>query len=130
VDGMISTQQFLKDVYEAFNRRDFEKVLAVMKPDVKWANGMEGGFVYGRDAVREYWRKQFEVTHSLLEPLKFETDDNYRNIVTVRLTVKDLQDTLLLERTVKQIFTFENGQISLFEIEDSEPLQKALGLED
>ena len=28
-----------------------------MRPDVKWANGLEGGFVYGRNAVREYWTR-------------------------------------------------------------------------
>lgn len=93
-----------------------------MKPDVKWANGMEGGFVYGRDEVREYWKKQFEVTQSHLEPLRFDTDESGRNIVTVHLTVKDLHGNLLAERTIKQIFTIEDALISLFEIANSEPL--------
>ena len=93
-----------------------------MKPDVKWANGMEGGFVHGRGEVRDYWKKQFEVTQSHLEPLRFDTDKIGRNIVTANLTVKDLQGNLLVERTIKQIFTIENGQISRFEIADSEPL--------
>jgi len=120
---MTSEQEYLQNLYKAFNNREFEKIFALMEPDVKWANGMEGGFVYGRDAVREYWRKQFEVTQSQLEPLKFEKDDNNRNIVTVHLIVRDLQGNLLAERTVKQIFTIENGLITLFEIEDSEPLK-------
>ena len=114
--------QLLQNLYEAFNKREFEKVLSTMRPDVKWANGMEGGFVYGRDAVREYWRKQFEVVQSHLEPLGFEVDENNRNVVTVHLVVRDLGGTLLLEKTVQQIFTFENGLISLFEIGGTEPL--------
>lgn len=119
---MTSSQQFLENLYDAFNRREFETVIALMKPDVKWANGMEGGFVYGRDEVREYWKKQFEVTQSHLEPLRFDTDESGRNIVTVHLTVKDLHGNLLAERTIKQIFTIEDALISLFEIANSEPL--------
>ena len=123
MNNMTSEQQFLETLYDAFNKREFEKIFAMMQPDVKWANGMDGGFIYGRDAVREYWRKQFEVTQGQLEPLKFETDENNRSIVTVHLIVRDLQGNVLVARTVKQMFTIENGLISLFEIGDSEPLK-------
>ncbi|MBV9490684.1 MAG: nuclear transport factor 2 family protein, partial [Verrucomicrobia bacterium] len=37
----------LRRAYEAFNRRDVDAVLAVMQPDVEWANGLEGGTVQG-----------------------------------------------------------------------------------
>jgi hypothetical protein len=123
MSDMTSEQrQLLQNLYEAFNKREFERILSMMQPNVKWANGMDGGFVYGRDAVREYWRKQFEVTQGQLEPLKFETDENNRNIVTVHLVVRDLAGNLLAEKTVQQIFTIENGLISLFEINGAEPL--------
>jgi len=101
-------------------------IISLMHPDVKWANGMEGGFVYGRDAVREYWRKQFEIIQGQLEPLEYETDEKNRNIVTVHLVVRDLEGNLLLEKTVKHIFTIENDLISLFEIGDTQPLQKTI----
>lgn len=109
-------QQFLRNLYEAFNRREIEKILALMQPNVRWANGMEGGFIYGRDAVREYWKRQFEVIKPELEPLKFETDDDNRSIVTVRLKVRDLEGNLLTDKTVEQIFTFTDDLISVFEI--------------
>lgn len=114
--------RLLQSLYEAYNGREFEKILSLMRPDVKWANGMEGGFVYGRDAVREYWRKQFEVVEGHLEPLAFEVDGENRDVVTVRLSVRDLEGTLLLEKTVQQIFTIEDGLISLFEIGGTGPL--------
>ena len=47
-------QQFLQNLYDAFNKREIETIISLMRPDVKWANGLEGGFVYGRDAVREF----------------------------------------------------------------------------
>jgi hypothetical protein len=117
---MTSKQQFLQNLYEAFNKREIETVLAFMQTDVKWANGMQGGFVYGRDVVREYWSKQFEVIQSQLEPLQFESNENNRITVTVRLIVRDLEGKLLMDKTVQHIFTIENGLISLFEISNSE----------
>ena len=114
--------ELLQNLYAAFNNREFEKVISMMHPDVVWANGMEGGFVYRRDQVREYWRKQFEVTQSQLEPLKFETDKNNRHTVSVHLIVRDLDGNLLVEKAVQQIFTIENNLISLFEIAGTEPL--------
>lgn len=126
MNNMSSNQQFLKALYEAFNKREIETIISLMQPDVKWANGMEGGFVYGRDAVREYWLKQFESMRSHLEPLKYETDGNNRSVVTVSIIVRDLEGDLLLEKTVQQIFTIENGLISLFEIGDTEPISKMM----
>jgi hypothetical protein len=126
MNNMSSNQQFLKNLYEAFNKREIETIISLMQPDVKWANGMDGGFVYGRDAVREYWLKQFETMRSRLEPLEYETDENNRSVVIVRIVIRNPEGDLLLEKTVRQIFTIENGLISLFEIGDTEPIQKML----
>ena len=113
------TPQFIQNIYDAFNRREIETVLASMTPDVKWANGMEGGFVYGRDNVREYWRRQFETISPRLEILDHYTDENGRSVVTVHQVVKDLNGALLVEKTVRQIFTFEDGSIKLFELDEA-----------
>jgi ketosteroid isomerase-like protein len=119
----VPSTDVLRGIYDAFNRRELEAVLAMMQPDVKWANGMEGGFVHGRDAVREYWRRQFEATSSRLEPLTFDVGEDGRSVVTVHLIVTDLKGSVLADRTVRHIFAFEDGLISLFEIGDSEPLR-------
>jgi hypothetical protein len=68
--------------------------------------------VYGRDAVREYWTNQYNVIQVQLETLKFETDENNRNVVTVHQIVRDLQDNLLADMTVQQIFTIEDGALA------------------
>jgi len=109
-------EELLQNLYDAFNRREIETVLSTMKENVKWANGMEGGFVYGRDNVRQYWRKQFETFKPQLTPLKFETDEKGRNVVSVHQIVRDLDGNVLLDKTVEQIFTIEEGLITTFEI--------------
>lgn len=123
---MSSNQQFLQNLYDAFNKREIEIILSLMRPDVKWANGLEGGFVYGRDAVREYWTKQFKMIQPELETLNFETDEKNRNIVTVHQIIRDLQGNLLAEATVQQIFTIENGLISLYEIGETETIEEMI----
>ena len=97
-----------------------------MRPDVKWANGLEGGFVYGRDAVREYWTNQFKDIQPELEALKFETDEKNRNIVTVHQIIKDLQGNVLADATVHQIFTVEDGLVSLYEIGETDTINEMI----
>ena len=123
---MNSDRQFLQNLYDAFNNREIETIISFMRPNVKWANGVEGGFVYGRDAVREYWTNQFKNIQAELETLKFETDENNRNVVTVHQVIKDLQGNLLADATVQQIFTIEDGLISLYEIGETETIQEMI----
>ena len=123
---MITNQEFLQNLYDAFNKREIETIISLMRPDVKWANGVEGGFVYGRDAVREYWTNQFKDIQVELETLKFETDENNRNVVTVHQIIKDLQGNLLADATIQQIFTIEHGLISLYEIGETETIQEMI----
>ncbi|KAM3091334.1 nuclear transport factor 2 family protein [Phormidesmis sp. 146-12] len=127
---MSPNQQFLQNLYDAFNNREIETIISVMHPDVKWANGVEGGFVYGRDAVREYWINQFKSIRVKLETLKFETDESNRNVVTAHQIVKDLQGNLLVNTTIQQIFTIEDGLISLYEIGETETIQEKMGLSE
>ena len=123
---MRDDREFLQNLYDAFNNREIETIISFMRPDVKWANGLEGGFVYGNDAVREYWLNQFKNIQVELETLKFETDENNRNVVTVHQVIKDLQGNLLADATVQQIFTIEDGLISLYEIGETETIQEMI----
>jgi SnoaL-like protein len=123
---MGSNQQFLQNLYDAFNKREIETIISLMRPDVTWANGLEGGFVYGRDAVRQYWTNQFKLIQPELETLNFETDEKNRDLVTVHQIIRDVQGNLLAEATVRQIFTIENGLISLYEIGEAETIAEMI----
>ena len=58
----------LKRMYDRFNARDIDDVLAALADNVAWANGMEGGHVHGREAVREYWTRQWAIVSPHVEP--------------------------------------------------------------
>ena len=63
--------EILKRIYDRFNSRDIDGVLAVLADDVAWANGMDGGHVHGREAVREYWTRQWTMVSPHVEPVGF-----------------------------------------------------------
>ena len=55
---------FFQQLYQDFNARNIDLVIAHLTEDVQWANGMEGGFIHGHDGVREYWTRQFKLISS------------------------------------------------------------------
>jgi hypothetical protein len=111
--------EFLKQVYERFNARDIEAVLAALHPDVTWANGMEGGHVYGREAVRSYWTRQWAAITPRVEPTSFSISADGEIVVDVHQTVRDLHGTVLADRMVGHIFRIENGLITRFDISEA-----------
>ena len=123
---MSANKEFLQNLYDAFNKREIETIISLMRPDVKWANGLEGGFVHGRDAVREYWTNQFKAIQPELKTLKFETDEKNRNVVTVHQIIKDLQGNVLADMEVRQIFTIEDGLVSLYEIGETATINEMI----
>jgi hypothetical protein len=113
---MPSARELLTAAYQAFNARDVETVLAMLRPDVDWPNGMEGGRVHGRDNVREYWKRQWATLNPRVEPLRFETDKTGRTVVDVHQVVRDLAGNILVDQVVQHVYTVQNGLIERMDI--------------
>ena len=113
---MSQYEELLRRAYEAFNARDVDAALALMHPDVDWPNGMEGGRVLGRAAVREYWTRQFEVIDSRVEPEGFTTDAEGRVVVDVHQVVRDTAGELLSDGRVEHVYTIRDGLVERMEI--------------
>jgi hypothetical protein len=109
-------EELLRRAYEAFNARDVDAALALMHRDVDWPNGMEGGRVLGRAAVREYWTRQFEVIDSRVEPEGFTTDAEGRVVVDVHQVVRDTAGELLSDGRVEHVYTIRDGLVERMEI--------------
>jgi len=108
--------ELLKRVYDRFNARDMETVLAAMHEDVIWANGMEGGHVRGRNEVRSYWTRQWGMVDPHVEPVAFADGPNGEVIVEVRQVVHDLNGVLLADKMVGHVFRIEGGLVKRFDI--------------
>jgi hypothetical protein len=109
-------EELLRRAYEAFNARDVDAALALMHRDVDWPNGMEGGRVLGRAAVREYWTRQFEVIDSRVEPEGFTTDAEGRVVVDVHQVVRDTAGELLSDGRVEHVYAIRDGLVERMEI--------------
>jgi hypothetical protein len=109
-------EELLRRAYEAFNARDVDAALALMHRDVDWPNGMEGGRVLGRAAVREYWTRQVEVIDSRVEPEGFTTDAEGRVVVDVHQVVRDTAGELLSDGRVEHVYTIRDGLVERMEI--------------
>ena len=110
-------RELLAAAYRGFNARQMEAVLALMYPDVEWANGMEGGHVKGIDAVHAYWTRQWAVIDPHVEPLAIDQDSKGRFVVRVHQTVRDLEGKLLLDTEVRHAYRIRNGLIERMDIE-------------
>jgi ketosteroid isomerase-like protein len=106
----------VKHVYDRFNARDIETVLAAMHEEVIWANGMEGGHVHGRDEVRGYWTRQWTMIDPHVEPVAFAHNPEGEVVVEVHQVVCDLNGNLLADKMVGHVFRIENRLIKRFDI--------------
>jgi ketosteroid isomerase-like protein len=119
--------QLIQRIYACFNARDIDGVLATLAEDVAWANGMDGGHVHGREAVRDYWTRQWAVVSPHVAPMAFRTAEDGAIAVEVIQTVFGLdgeplgeQGHGLKDKTVVHLFHMNGGKIIRFDIADAE----------
>jgi ketosteroid isomerase-like protein len=108
--------ELLKRLYDRFNARDVEALLAAMHEDVVWANGMEGGHVHGREGVRSYWTRQWAIVDPHVEPLEFSKGPEEEIAIEVHQVVRDLNGNLLADQLVGHVFRMEEGLVRRFDI--------------
>jgi ketosteroid isomerase-like protein len=123
MDGDI---EILKRMYLCFNARDIDGVLDALADDVAWANGMDGGHVHGREAVRDYWTRQWALVSPHVEPVGFHRSANGAVVAEVIQSVRDLDGKPLVgqthglkDKTVEHVFRFQAGEVVRFDIADA-----------
>jgi ketosteroid isomerase-like protein len=109
-------EQLLSDLYDAFNHRDIERAIAAMRPDVDWPNAWEGGRVVGRDAVRDYWTRQFAEIDPSVEPVGFSTDADGRVAVEVQQLVRTIDGEVLADQVVTHVYAFREGLVERMDV--------------
>ena len=115
-------EQVIHQIYNGFNARDMEGVLAMLTDDVAWANAMEGTHVHGKDAIRDYWTHQWSVIDPHVEPLKIAKAADGSLVVDVHQVVKNLEGQTLIDETVKHAFLLESGRVQRFDIQSDTQL--------
>jgi ketosteroid isomerase-like protein len=109
-----------RGLYQAFNRRDIDGVLAMMSDEVDWPNAWKGGRLHGREAVREYWTAQWAEIDPQVEPLAVTERADGRLAVTVRQVVRSGDGQLLSDQEVVHVYRLDDGLISRMDVEQPE----------
>ena len=108
----------LRRLYEAFNARDVDAVLAHLHPDVDWPNAWEGGRVHGRDAVAGYWRRQFAAIDPQVTPERFTTRDDGRVAVDVHQLVRSRDGAVVADQHVVHVYDVRDGLVVRMDVEE------------
>jgi SnoaL-like domain len=83
-----------------------------MAEDVDWPNAWEGGRLRGREAVRDYWTRQWAAIDSRVEALEFEERPDGRVAVTVDQTVDGEH-----AGRVTHVYAFRDGLVTRMDVE-------------
>lgn len=115
----------IREIYDRFNARDINGVLAALAEDVAWANGMDGGHVHGHEEVRDYWTRQWAVVSPHVEPIAFQQTEDGAIAVEVIQSIFDLngrplsgQTHGLKDKSVMHIFRMEGDKVKRFDIQE------------
>jgi hypothetical protein len=83
-----------------------------MHPEVDWPNAWEGGRVVGREAVRDYWMRQFAAISSSVEPVGFTEEPDGRITVDVHQVVHDARSgELISDSRVRHRYRLVDGLV-------------------
>jgi nuclear transport factor 2 (NTF2) superfamily protein len=96
----------IRELYQAFNERDLDAVVAALTPDVDWPNGWQGGRLVGRDAVRNYWERQWLHIRPIMTVGAVEERPDGTVEATVRLLVRDPAGNVLSRSSAVHVYTF------------------------
>lgn len=98
-------------LYEALNRQDIDALVGLVHPDVDWQDLLEGGRRLGRDAMRDYWTRQFAIIRPEIAPISFEALKDGRLAVRVMMTVRSVEGRFWEQAQARFAFVIEDGLI-------------------
>jgi hypothetical protein len=89
-----------------------------MTPDVDWENGWEGGRVVGREAVRDYWERQWAAIDSTAEPIAITDRADGSVEVAVHLVAHDKNGAVVFDSEGRHVYEFSGDLVKRMTIEE------------
>jgi hypothetical protein len=91
-----------------------------MRDDVSWPKASEGGRVVGKQAIREYWTRQWAEFDPIVNVLEVIDRESGAHDVKVHQLVKDLKGNILSDTELWHVYSFVDGLIARMEIKEAE----------
>lgn len=117
---MSQTQDLIHEMYAAFNARDIDGALARMSFGVDWPKASEGGRVIGKEAIREYWTRQWAEFDPHVEPVAVAEGGDGEVAVRVHQVVKTLAGEVISDSVVVHVYSIANGMIERMDVQAGE----------
>jgi NAD(P)-dependent dehydrogenase (short-subunit alcohol dehydrogenase family) len=112
-------ESLVRRAYHAFNSRETEAAVALMDPEIDWPNVPQGGFIHGRDRVRDHWREQFAQADPYIEVADISEKADGRVEARVRQIVHRRDGGAVSDDPQVHVFTIENDRIKRMEVRAS-----------
>ncbi len=110
-------QPVLGQLYQDFNDRRIDAILAHLHPAVAWPNGWEGGYVTGHDDVRAYWVRQWQQINPKVEPISFDTRPDGQIAIRVHQVIHDVAGQLLSDDILTHVYSVADEKVRTMTIE-------------
>jgi hypothetical protein len=91
-----------------------------MSTDVSWPKASEGGRVVGKQAIREYWTRQWTEFDPLVNVLDVINRESGVTDVRVHQLVKDRKGNLLSDTELWHVYSFTDCLIDRMDIKDGD----------
>ena len=117
----MTMEERVRALYAAFNARAIDAALAAMTADVDWPNGWEGGRIAGREAVRDYWLRQWLEIDGRVEPVEITRGEDGRWTVLVHQVVRSPDGVVLADEHVHHVYAFRDELVERMDIETAPP---------
>ena len=119
---MANTQTLIAQAYSAFNQRNVDGALALMRDNVSWPKASEGGRVVGKEQIRAYWTRQWQEFDPHVEPIEVIEREDGKTHVKVQQLVKSHAGDILSDSEVVHLYTIANGLIERMDLGQSEAM--------
>jgi ketosteroid isomerase-like protein len=110
-----ATEDLVRRMYAAYNSRDAAGLLALVTDDVDWPDGPAR--LHGKDALRDYWLRQWTRVHTHDEPGEPVDLDGGRITVPVAQTVRTPDGSLVSTGRFRHVFHIRDGLAVRLDIE-------------
>ena len=125
--------EIVRQVYEAFTRRDFDAALAIGHDSITWGTlfSVETAVLRGKQEIRAAWESQVEALDVRIDLLELAPLDETRVLAVGTWSGRGLDSGVPVEQSAAQVFTVEGGQVRSVETFASKhEAHKALGLSE
>ncbi len=116
----MNTEELISQAYSSFNKKDIDGTLAMMSENVSWPKASEGGRVVGKQAIREYWTRQWTEFDGQVHVLEVIDREAGKTEVKVHQVVKNLKGELLSDTELWHIYVIQNGLIERMDIKEAD----------